>query len=709
MDRRRFLVADLFCGAGGFSTSCQHALAEIGIEMELVCVNHWGRAIETHRANHPHARHYCEDIAAVRPHIVVPEGRLDVLTASPSCTHHSVARGGKPTSDQQRADPWHIITWLTELDVTRLAIENVWEFTSWGPVDPETRRPIRERKGEYFDAWINVIRGLGYEPEWRKVNAADFGEAQTRVRFLLMARKDGKRLVWPVPTHAKRTGEGSLFADLKPWRPAREIIDWSIKGKSILGRTIPLAPKTLARILAGGLKFGWPFPFIRVILRAIDESLRYHLKRNFDLRHEPGKKGEAAAAKARDHAGALRHFRAHPLQFAGGAAPVEPMLVTLRNNADGRSVNGPTPALAANGQHIGLAEPVFINGRKGNQAKPVSGDPVPALDTKGGVWLAQPMVLSQHGSGAARSTEEPGPTITTGGAASEKRQGCARPMVVEPVVLTVAHGNDKRERDPNSGRANSPDVPLGTLHGDGVPYGLAQPFMLSRHADGAPRSTEDPGPTQVAKHSTCLVTAYYGANESCKPVDDPLDTVPTKDRFGLVVPVTHSQGGNACRSTDDPLNTLTTAKGGELAVVVPLTHAGGLDRVINPDDTPLPTATGANRGELAFIAAQFGEREGQTPRVHDLGQPSPSVTATGHMNLVEAIGDAQDDGCDVLFRMFETHELAAAQGMDGYIFTGTKTEIVKQIGNGVSEKKMRAHLLALCADAAPAPFQRAAD
>lgn len=668
--KKKFLVADLFCGAGGFSTSCQHALAEIGIEMELVCVNHWGRAIETHRANHPQARHYCEDIAAVRPHIVVPEGRLDVLTASPSCTHHSVARGGKPTSDQQRADPWHIITWLTELDVTRIAIENVWEFTGWGPVDPETRRPIREKKGEYFNAWINVIRGLGYEPEWRKVNAADFGEAQTRVRFLLMARKDGRRLVWPAPTHAKLV-EGSLFTDLKPWRPAREIIDWSIKGKSILGRPIPLAPKTLARILAGGLKFGWPFPFIRVILRAIDESLRYHIRRNFELRREPGKKGAAARAKARDYAGALRHFRTHPLQFAGGAAPVEPMLVTLRNNADGRTVDGPTPTLAAGGQHLGLAEPVFINGRKGNQAKQVSDAPVPALDTKGGVWLAQPMVLLQHGSGAARSTEEPGPTITTGGAASEKRQGCARPMVVEPVVV-----KQNFRRDVQSVNEPTPTVMTQPR------IGLAQPFMLSRHADGAPRSTEEPGPTQVAKHSTCLITAYYGANESCKPVDDPLDTVPTKDRFGLVVPVTHSQGGNACRSTDDPLNTLTTAKG----------------------------------GELAFIAAQFGERppengrRGQAPRVHDLGQPSPSVTATGHMNLVEAIGDGADDGCDVLFRMFETHELAAAQGMDGYIFTGTKTEIVKQIGNGVSEKKMRAHLLALCADAAPgAAFKQAAD
>jgi DNA (cytosine-5)-methyltransferase 1 len=102
----------------------------MGLKMELVCVNHWGVAIETHKKNHPEARHYVQDISTVRPHLMVPEGYLDLLMASPTCTHHSVARGGKPTSDQQRSDPWHIITWLTELRVKRLIIENVWEFAA---------------------------------------------------------------------------------------------------------------------------------------------------------------------------------------------------------------------------------------------------------------------------------------------------------------------------------------------------------------------------------------------------------------------------------------------------------------------------------------------------------------------------------------------------------------------------------------------------
>jgi DNA (cytosine-5)-methyltransferase 1 len=218
---RKMLVADLLCGAGGSSTGCERALRKLGLDMDLVCVNHWGVAIETHRRNHPEARHFVQDIATVRPNQIVPEGYLDLLMASPTCTHHSVARGGKPTSDQQRSDPWHIITWLTELRVKRLIIENVWEFTGWGPVDPETGKPIPERKGEYFHAWIDVIRRLGFDPEWRKLNAADFGDATTRQRFILMARSDGRRVAWPQPTHRKREeGTLSLSPAMKPWRAA---------------------------------------------------------------------------------------------------------------------------------------------------------------------------------------------------------------------------------------------------------------------------------------------------------------------------------------------------------------------------------------------------------------------------------------------------------------------------------------------------------
>lgn len=525
---RKMLVADLLCGAGGSSTGAQRALKDLGLEMELVCLNHWPTAIETHQRNHPEARHYVQDIATVRPHIIVPEGYLDLLMASPTCTHHSVARGGKPTSDQQRSDPWHIVTWLTELRVKRIIIENVWEFCGWGPVDPKTGKPIQERKGEYFHAWIETIKRLGFEPEWRKLNAADYGDATTRQRFILMARSDGRKISWAMPTHRKRDDVNvDLFSAAQPWRPAREIIDWSIKGKSIFGRKKPLAPKTLARIYAGAVKFGWPDPY----------------------------------------------------------------LVILRRHMDGRSMDDPLPALATAG-HVALAEPVIINGRKGNKGKRVSIDPVPTLDTKGGVWLAEPLVLSQHNSGAARTSGDPLPTITTGGAGAEKREGCARPMLVEPFILN-RHGDGYGET-----RAHSLEEPTPTSNCDGGGY-LVEPFVLSRHADGSARSVDEPTPTQVAKHSHLLVTSYYGASQTAGSGDDPLPTVTTKDRFGIVVPVTQSNGGAQARDVDiDPLATMTTAKGGEFAVVETTAQYDILFRMLKPHE--LAAAMGFNTDDAIY-------------------------------------------------------------------------------------------------------------
>src|SRR6266446_6337943 len=291
------LVADLFYGAGGSSAGARRVLGRLGFQMKLVAVNHWNVAIETHSRNHPEARHYCQDVNTVKPTEVVPEGKLDLLMASPTCTYHSRARGGKPINDQGRMDPWAIVHWCTELRVRRLLVENVPEFVDWGPLDLRTGRPIKRRRGEYFRAWTAALQGAGFKLDWRVLNTADFGDATTRERFFLMARSDGKRVHWPDPTHS-RAGEADLLGHGRhKWRAAREIIDWSIEGRSIFDRKRPLSRKTLARIYAGGVKFRWPAPF----------------------------------------------------------------LVILRNHMDAQSLDEPLPTVYAGGTHIGLAQPFLLN------------------------------------------------------------------------------------------------------------------------------------------------------------------------------------------------------------------------------------------------------------------------------------------------------------------------------------------------------------
>jgi DNA (cytosine-5)-methyltransferase 1 len=549
------LVADLFCGAGGSSTGAKKAIESLGRRMVLTCVNHWDRAIETHQRMHPEARHHCMDVASARPIELVPEGRLDLLMASPTCTYHSRARGGRPTSDQQRMDPWHVVTWLTELRVQRLLIENVPEFVDWGPVDPKKGRPLKSKKGQYFREWIATLERLGYRVEWKILNCADYGDATTRRRFFLLGRLRGK-VKWPEPTHAKEPGH-DLLAPRRRWRAARECIDWGLRGKSIFDRKVPLAPRTIQRIYAGAVRFGWPEPFI----------------------------------------------------------------VVLRNHMDARSIDVPLPTIAARGTHVGLAQPVLIRSDS-HGARKIKGrspdEPLQTIVGSGGIAITEPFIFANRTNNIGKSLDRPMPTNTT----------------------TTGGG-----------------------------LGLVEPFILSQASGGAPRPVRDPMPTLTTGgqrgEGTALITAYYGANGGCKPVDEPLDTVTTLDRFGMVVPVTHDDGGDRARDVTQPI----------------------------------PTVTGARRGELAFITASFGERDGQLPRVHDLMMPMPTIPAQGSVRMAEGCvigGQALADGqrYDILFRMLHWRELARAMSFSDaesdYEFAGTKTEITKQIGNAVPVNMARA-------------------
>lgn len=125
--------ADLFCGAGGATTGVLLASQRRGITIrDGVAINHWPLAVETHSANHPNIRHLCEAIDKVDPCEAVPGGRLDLLWASPECTHFSRARGGRPKQNQSRSGASHILTWLDKLYVKNVIIENVPDFVTWG-------------------------------------------------------------------------------------------------------------------------------------------------------------------------------------------------------------------------------------------------------------------------------------------------------------------------------------------------------------------------------------------------------------------------------------------------------------------------------------------------------------------------------------------------------------------------------------------------
>lgn len=250
-------AVDLFAGAGGWSHGWRLAT---GSE-PLVAVNHCDHAIHLHRLNHPGTEHWPSDVWSVDPLQAVRGRRVDWLHGSPDCTHFSRAKGGKPREQGIRALAWVLVEWAKVCRPRVLSLENVSEFTTWGPLDA-AGQPIKERAGETFAEFVTALRALGYAVDWRVLCAADYGAPTIRKRLFMLARCDGGPIVWPEPTHGDSSKRDMSSAGLKPWRTAGECIDWSLPCPSIFGRKRPLAPATCRRIAAGIVRFvlqGQPF------------------------------------------------------------------------------------------------------------------------------------------------------------------------------------------------------------------------------------------------------------------------------------------------------------------------------------------------------------------------------------------------------------------------------------------------------------------
>lgn len=514
MVEKEIKAADLFCGAGGTSRGLLEACQQMGFKLDLIAINHWPVAISTHQANHPYAQHLCTSLDNVNPRELVPGGRLNLLVASPECTHHSNARGGRPMSDQSRASAWCILRWAEALYIDNIIIENVKEFRSWGPLGANGR-PIKRLKGQLFQQFIESLKALGYQAEHRILNAADYGDPTTRQRLFVIARRGGKRVVWPAASHCnpatlkRKSGELFVRPTLAPWVPAREIIDWKIPGKSIFGRKKPLAQKTLQRIHAGLERFGGP--------------------------------------------------------------NAEPYLIILRQHMASQSVDSPLPTLTAGGNHIGLVEPfVFAHQRRGNNATSVD-EPIQTLTaTSSDFALVEPVILphDMFEQSPVDSIDQPLRTLV--GKNARQVRVCEPVLTpIDPFLLDINHGLKEGECPAKEGRrrSHSLESPLGTVTTNRG-KALVEPFMLNIDHHGGNgnqvRSVDAPLSTQTTKARTAVVEPIImtmkGKSADCsRPVDQPLPTHTTKQAQALVEPMLVSYYGNGnAQPTSHPIPTITT-------------------------------------------------------------------------------------------------------------------------------------------------------
>lgn len=247
----REIVVDNFAGGGGASTGIELA---IGRSVD-VAINHDPDAIAMHEANHPNTKHYCEDVFDVNPREVAAGRPVAICWLSPDCKHHSKAKGGKPVNKKIRGLAWVVVRWAATVRPKVMFLENVEEFKSWGPLIMTDKGPMPDpdRKGKTFKSFVRAIERQGYVVDFRELRACDYGAPTTRKRLFMIARCDGKPIIWPEPTHGPADSEEVKSGKLLPYHSAAECIDWTLQGNSIFGRKKSLSPNTLKRI-ARGLK-----------------------------------------------------------------------------------------------------------------------------------------------------------------------------------------------------------------------------------------------------------------------------------------------------------------------------------------------------------------------------------------------------------------------------------------------------------------------
>ena len=464
------LYIDLFCGAGGTSTGVNTARLD-GHECARViaCVNHDANAIASHAANHPDALHFTEDIRTLDLSPLVAHlsrcraenpDALVVLWASLECTNFSRAKGGQPRDADSRTLAEHLFRYIEALDPDYIQIENVEEFMSWGDID-ERGRPLSRDKGRCYLNWIINVMSYGYHFDHRILNAADFGAYTSRKRFFGIFARHGLPIAFPVPTHCKGGTSTNLFHNLSPWKPVREVLDFSNEGESIFGRKKPLSENTLARIYAGLIKFvaGGKDAFM----------IKYNSVNQKTGKYCPPSLDDPCPTVATQGRLALAHVCFLSKQFGG--------------SPEGKSISVDEPA----GTITTIDHHAFVSVCYGNGYNiPVDG-PAPTVTTKDKFALVTAHFLdNQYGNGTPSSIDSVSGCVTT-----NPKQHL---VTVKPWIMDTNYGNI----------GSSVDDPSRVITASRKQHYLMQPVYRSALAENpqfasAGSSVDDPCFTLIAR------------------------------------------------------------------------------------------------------------------------------------------------------------------------------------------------------------------
>lgn len=678
------IVVDFFCGGGGAGT---------GLEMGLgrtvnVAKNHSPQAISMHTVNHPGAKHFTTDVFEGDPDTECGGKAVGWFHMSPDCTHHSQAAGGQPRKREIRNLSWIGLKWGGKKRPRVISLENVKQILQWGrliakrdkatgrvvtldqvphptkkgkttnrvaasgeqvPVSNQFLVPDPKHRGRTWRRFVALLEGMGYVVEWKVIRACDFGAPTSRERLFMIARCDGRPVVWPVPTHAKTPAKGQ-----QKWKTAADCIDFTDLGKSIFGRKKDLADATLRRVAKGMKKFviDSPAPFIVPIANWSGESVQ--------------SAGEP-----------LRTITSYP---KGGAFSVVSPVIAPATHQGSDRINDPLEPLptvtCANRGELTLISPTLI--QSGYGERPGQEPRVPGLDQPLGTVVA----------GGVKHALTSSILVGAGGP-----EYAGHPVTVDQPVGTLMTRSHRAVATAfmaqmnggfNTTVAKDIEDPMTTVTNTGSQQQLVTATLVTNTTGHAPTDLDCPLPTVTTGQHHALTTAHLvhmRGNCDARDANDPLHTISAGGQHhGLISAfMERAFGGSIGQGLDDPAPTITAGGGGKSSLVsltLSPEHEAGALRV------------------AAFLISYYG-----TENVSACDAPAPTITTKDRLALVTVMVQGTPYVIvDICLRMLKPAELYKAQGFpaDYHITHGadgkpfTVTQQVHMCGNSVSPPPMAA-------------------
>lgn len=412
------IIVDNFAGGGGASTGIELATGS----PVTIAINHDPDAILMHKTNHPYTEHYQESVWDIDPVEVCRGRKVGLAWFSPDCKHFSKAKGGKPVDKNIRGLAWIVLKWAGTVRPRVIILENVEEFQTWGPV--RKGKPVKSHQGETFKRWKSQLRALGYEIEHKELKACDYGAPTIRKRFFLIARCDGKPIVWPEPTHAPKNSQEVKSGKMKAYKSAADCINFDLPCPSIFNRKKPLAVNTQRRIARGLDKFVIKEANPCYITKFQQNSIGQSLLNPFDTvmpgaarfgliapsliqYHSETAKGEVRGQKLNEPIFTVDGSNRYGLQI--------PYLSKFYGGVVGAKIKNPMPTVTAIDRNA-LTAPFLTKYYSGADQSFSCDSPLHTITTKDRMSVCTNYLTVLRNNMDCRSVQEPLNTITTSGA-----------------------------------------------------------------------------------------------------------------------------------------------------------------------------------------------------------------------------------------------------------------------------------------------------